>query len=239
MSNTQHRAAGERQPERGPTKRARGLDPEITAQPRPIADQMDLEASAEPGLSVDPDDLGARFLSDAIEQGDFDAGRSAPRDVSLFESAAGDGARIESGNSIWERTVDVSMGTANDATQLRGPALLADEDEDDDDDDDPRVSDATGPLDAQSSIREISLFDREGDEADETVAPEVDSEDGGRHTRKTPRESLGAQVAAARPLERRGLERLSQQARASLAKLLIKTADTMRGWAERLQPRSR
>jgi hypothetical protein len=238
MSNTKHRASGEPQPERGPTKRARGLDPEFTAQPRPIADQMALDASAEPGLPVDPEDLGARFLTDAIEQGDFDPGRSAPRDVSLFESPAGDEPLLEPNfaptNSIWEQTVDVSVRTANDAQQLRGPTLLSEEDEDGEG---PHVSEATQPLHlTQSSIRELSLFDREGDEANETVAPEVDVEEGGRHVPATARELGAPVVAAATRLEHRTFERHSQRARGSLAKLLIKIADAMRGWAERLQP---
>lgn len=49
-----------------PALRARGLEPEFTAQPRPIRDELALEASAEPDLSVDADELGSRFLREAF-----------------------------------------------------------------------------------------------------------------------------------------------------------------------------
>lgn len=72
-------------PEHGQAKRARGLDPEITAQPRPIPDDIDLELDGEAALSIDPEDLGSHFLSEAIEQGDFNARRATERETALFE----------------------------------------------------------------------------------------------------------------------------------------------------------
>lgn len=83
MSNTQKRPAVRHVP----AHRAQGLDEAVTAQPRPVADELALEASAEPELSVDPEDLGSRFLSDAVEQGDFNPDQPWPDDSSLSDDA--------------------------------------------------------------------------------------------------------------------------------------------------------
>lgn len=66
-------------------ERAQGLDPEITAQPRSIPDELALEASSEPELSVDPDDLGSHFLREATAQGDFDPEQGWPGESSSYE----------------------------------------------------------------------------------------------------------------------------------------------------------
>lgn len=140
-------------PERGPVRRAEGLDPEISAQPRLIPDELALEASAEPELSVDPEDLGARFLSDAVEQGDFDPERGWAA-VSLYESPAHDQPLVSSnfvaGNPIWEQTVDLETRTQGAADQLREPPLPPPSDE----------------VENEPGVREVSLLDREDAESE-------------------------------------------------------------------------
>lgn len=174
-------------PQRGPAQRARGLEPEITAQPRPISEELALEASAEPDLSIAPEDLGSRFLSDAIEQGEFDPERAWSGSASLFESPAHDeplsGPNFVAGNSIWEQTVDLETRTRGAADQLREPAPpLPGDDfaaavENELEEDTAQISTEETLRVAQSSIREFSLLDREGEEGDETISPDVDLDD--------------------------------------------------------------
>jgi len=162
---------------RVPPQRAQGLEPEITAQPRPVADELALEASAEPELSVDPDDLGSRFLRDAIEQGDFDPERAWPDESSLIEAPAGDQAlsspNFDADKSVWEQTVDLETSTQGAADLLREPAP-------------PSAADFDGalretlpdPIDVQdnsahildNTVREFSLFDAR-DDSDDARAP--------------------------------------------------------------------
>lgn len=161
-----------------PAQRAQGLEPEITAQPRPIPDELALEASAEPELSVDADELGSRFLRDAIEQGDFDPERAWPEQSSLIETPARDGAlgstNFVAGNPIWEQTVDLETRTQGAADLLREPAP-------------PPAADFDAalretlpdPIDVQdnsahildTTVREFSLFDGR-DEGEEPSAPQ-------------------------------------------------------------------
>jgi hypothetical protein len=195
MSKSDHH---EPRPERVPAQRARGLDPEITAQPRPIPDELALEASAEPELSVDPEDFGARFLSEAIEQGDFDPERAWEGSASLFESPARDQPLGSPNfNPIWEQTIDLQSRTQGAYDQLREPPPPLPGDEFDAEIDDNLNADATQVRSkeslrlGQSSIREFSLLDREGDEGDETIPPDVDLEEQRSHTRSAPLRELG------------------------------------------------
>ena len=177
--------------ERVPASRAQGLDDDVTAQPRPIADEIALEASAEPDLSVDPEDLGARFLSDAVEQGDFDPERAWPADSSLSEGPARDqplgGPNFVAGNSVWEQTVDLANRTQGAADQLReAPAESSDDvNAGLDEGSEERRNDRGGAarIRLAESITEQSLFEREGDEDDETIPPDVDQDEQGSHSR--------------------------------------------------------
>jgi hypothetical protein len=157
-----------------PAQRAQGLDPEFTAQPRSIPDEVALEASAEPELSVDPDELGSRFLRDATEQGDFDPERSWPEESSLMEIPARDrsveSTNFSAGNSIWEQTVDLELRAQGAAEQLREPAPPAAADFD------AAIRETLpDPIDVQdnsahvldNSIREFSLFDASDDDDDQ------------------------------------------------------------------------
>jgi hypothetical protein len=186
----------EPRPTRVPAQRADGLDPELTAQPRSIPDEVALDDSEDPGLPVDPDELGVRFLSEAIEQGDFVPLRATERELSIFESPSDEplvGPNFSEDRDVWEQAVDLTLQSRGDAAALRSPAPVAALD--DAPFDDARDEEDASSLDIpSSSIRELSLFDREGPEGDETIAPEVMSEEGGRHARETPRAELGAQV---------------------------------------------
>jgi hypothetical protein len=83
---------------------ARHSDTELTAQPRAISDTFDTETSTESGLSLDVDDLGAHFLSEATQQG---SGNSARRGVDMELSLSG--ANFEPNNTQWEQIVDLQL----------------------------------------------------------------------------------------------------------------------------------
>lgn len=178
--------------ERVPAARAQGLDDDVTAQPRPIADEIALEASSEPELSVDPEDLGSRFLSDAVEQGDFDPERAWPADSSLTEGPARDqalsGPNFVAGNSVWEQTVDLENRTRGASDQLREASAETSDDFDaglDEMDDDRSERNSRARIRVADSITEQSLFDREAgeDEDDDTIPPDVDLDEQGSHSR--------------------------------------------------------
>lgn len=214
-----------------PAQRAQGLEPEITAQPRPIPDELALEASAEPDLSVDADELGSRFLRDAIEQGDFDPERAWPEESSLIETPARDGAiastNFVAGNPIWEQTVDLETRTQGAADLLREPPPPAAADFDA-----ALRETMPDPIDVQdnsahildTSVREFSLFDG-SDEDEEQSAPrnarpardEEDVQD---------RRSRGA-----RPQATSGPQRLLRAA-------LTRGAHALRSLADKLQQRA-
>jgi hypothetical protein len=174
MSNRSSQSHSTRRPSRGPAKRAEGLDPEITARPRSVSDEIAREdPTVDQGLSVDPEDLGSRYLSEAVEQGDFSSDPPAEAQASLFEPPAGDeplvGPNFETERSIWEQTVDLTLQTGGAARELRGPTFVAGDPLEE------RSREAieeikTAPVDIEpSTTREVSLFDRQGSEGDETI----------------------------------------------------------------------
>lgn len=227
--------------------RAHGLDPEITAQPRPIPDELALEASAEPDLSVDADELGSRFLREAIVQGDFDPERAWPGDASLNEGPARDqplgGTNFVAGNKIWEQTVDLELRTQGAADLLREPAPpSAADDFDEELEEDALDQDA---FVARSGVQEFSLFDRPADDGDTTSPPDIQLDEQGSHTRlgarqSPPRTKSIAQGAAdGRPT----LHERRSKAQQPLLRRLLHTALTLcskllRGFANRLQHHS-
>jgi hypothetical protein len=158
--------------------------PDITAQPRPIMEEMISGKSLDDGLSVDPEDLGSHFLSEATEQGNFQSVHGGQGlEMSLASAppvdAESSGPDVESDTSVWDQTVDLALQNAG--TERTSEVEVTEED-------------ARESRTSVSHIRELSLFDREGAEAGETTEPEALAEDGGRHARQTSYVPLGAQV---------------------------------------------
>ena len=240
MPNATPQRRNDPRPARGPTKRAFGLEPEITAQPRPISDGLGRETASEPGLSIDTDDLGNRFLREATEQGDFDPAPVSELELSLMEDPTEDddsvvSAHLEYVRSVWDQTVDLQLRARGASDQLRESAPPP-EDEFDEALDEPRVDEGGAVHLAQSYIREVSLLDREGSEGDETEVPDIDTEDGGRHARNTPRGELGEQLENSATSDARGAQPESKLGRASRAAVL-KAAGWMHRVSEWLAPR--
>jgi hypothetical protein len=151
-------------------RRASDPEPEITAQPGHV--RRGKRSSHEAGLSVDPEDLGTEFLSEATEQGNFESERETL--LSLGGGPASDAAdaNYDPNASVWDETV--RRGPQSDIREVTDPALQ---------DDDPLESDE-GAHDRptavdvhQTRIIAASLFDEEGDEPGEVRSPKVETDD--------------------------------------------------------------
>jgi hypothetical protein len=208
---------------RAHSERAQGLDPEFTAQPHSLSDDLDLSGD-EAGLSIDPEDLGNHFLSEAVEQGDLGVHDAAELEFTLHAGES-DIADIDLG--MWETMTELAVQNGGTSAELRaatdfGAERLAAERERE------RVPAPSHWLNMHdSSTRETSLLDREGAARDRTLAPRVDSDDSGRHARN-PREALGEQVSGPRAAADGG--KLKTAARASLRS----AAGKLRGIASKL-----
>ncbi|HEX5661269.1 MAG TPA: hypothetical protein VFX59_28965 [Polyangiales bacterium] len=157
---------------------------DITAQPIGAPEELGRRGPThEVGLSVDADELGRNFLSDATEQGNFESQYDDSDELS--EGPRSDdaltGPNFEATNDVWENTVNLTLqGSADDEPLVdeRADGLRFIED-----DDEATSSDDVDLTD--NTVQEASLLDREGDEAGETESPEVRTDD--INTRKKPR----------------------------------------------------
>jgi len=97
----------------GKIKRTTPSGESITARPKTIRAEVTSLPVAEVGLSVDPEELGERFLADATEQGNFESLQSEPPELSIVEGAPTDdalvGPNFDSDHDVWEHTVDLTL----------------------------------------------------------------------------------------------------------------------------------
>jgi hypothetical protein len=196
-------------PVRVPPHAAAGLDDEITAQPRPLSEELGASVGGEAGLSLEPEDMATRWLSEATEQGAATPLPLMASELSLTRGAETDEAltppNFEYENTLWEQTVDLVTETEGAADQLRAPVDVQDES----DPAEPLLeSDRELRLDS-GALHEFSLLDRVNEAGDDTIAPDIDSDETGHHARTTPRGEYGAQVEPTpehdpRPLTERG-----------------------------------
>ena len=165
--------------------------PEITARPRSTAEELATRPVAEPGMSIDPEDLGMQFLRDATEQDNFESqqGGDTP-ELTVPGSAPSDeplsGDAFEPDREIWESTVDLTLESGGSGRALAEASPAGNEqnqglpyaDED---------TDLSG-----ESVHQSSLFDREGEVLGEVTSPEIEAdvnEPDLRPPRRTPRPS--------------------------------------------------
>jgi hypothetical protein len=181
---------------------------EITAQPKSLGEELAVQIGHEQGLSVDPEDLGRTWLSDATEQGNFESARGGENDDLWASSAASSdealpGPNFEVDKDVWENTV--SLVLQNGAGAVSNP-LVEDEDSVSDDGLHAIADRESGDIDlTQSSVQEASLFDHEVDEPGETEGPHTviteDSHTHARHPGVQPAPAWGqGAVAAAKAL---------------------------------------
>ena len=172
-------------------------EPELTAQPKSIPDELSELSVHEQGLSIDPEDLGLAFLSDATDQGNFESLRGGESDeLWASSSASSDGAmpgpNFEVDHDVWENTVNLTM--QNGARATSDPLV-----EDNDDGMHVVEDEESGDVDlTESVIQEGSLLDHETEELGETQAPESRTDDShmhgkmrGGHKSKTTRSNRG------------------------------------------------
>jgi hypothetical protein len=111
------------QPVRVPPHAAAGLDDALTAQPRPLSDERGSSDGAEAGLSVEPEEMATRWLSEATEQGEAIPLPRMASELTLTRGAETDEAlmppNFEYENTLWEQTVDLVTETQGAAAQLR------------------------------------------------------------------------------------------------------------------------
>jgi hypothetical protein len=174
---------------------------EITARPKGIAQELGDAHRHESGLSVDPEDLGRQFLSEAMEQGNFESQRGGGADdLGVTAAASSDnallGPNFEGDRSIWENTISLTLqnGGTDEAQEELAPPSSSDEDEDEDELDGLRTLDNTRLDLTEDVLQEASLLDHETETLGETESPELRTDDGhshakkrGGHARKTPR----------------------------------------------------
>lgn len=156
---------------------------DITAQPIGAPEELGHRVTHEVGLSVDAEDLGRNFLSDATEQGNFES--EYDDGLELAEGAQSDdalsGPNFEERNDVWENTVNLTLQGSEDDEPLvdehvDGLRFIEDDDEETSSDE----------LDlTENALHEASLLDQEGEELGETKEPTLRTEDG--HTHKKPR----------------------------------------------------
>lgn len=223
---------------RVPSERARGLEPEVTAQPHSYVRELGVSSREESGLSIDPEELGNHFLTEAVEQGDLNVRDDVALDLAMLgDPESDDRPSVEF--SVWSRMVELANDGASPSAQLRaaaefgadaleaerseGPAELEAESE--------RQENGTSIRFTDSAIRDRSLLDQEGAAFDETISPEIDAEDGGHHSRLTPREALGGQVRGAAEPAPRGVRARSRQMRTAARSKLSQAAGKVRALA--------
>jgi len=177
---------------------------EITAQPKSLSEEQALQVGHEQGLSVDPEDLGRTWLSDATEQGNFESARGGENDELWVSSAASSdealpGPNFEADKDVWENTVSLMLQNGEGA--VSNP-LVEDEDSASDDGLHAIADRDSGDIDlTQSSVQEASLFDHEVAEPGETEGPHTviteDSHTHARHPAVQPPPARARRAAAA------------------------------------------
>jgi hypothetical protein len=135
----------------------------------------------EEGLSVDADELGERFLSDATEQGNFES--ELEPQLSLSGGSNTDEAMVDDdsdgSSTVWDHTV--RRAPRSDVRELTDVAIVEDRGVDPDSPDDQGSDHAPRTVDVrQARVVGASLFDDEGDELGETRAPDVRADDQAR-----------------------------------------------------------
>jgi hypothetical protein len=156
---------------------------DITAHPIGAPEELGHRVAHEVGLSVDAEDLGRNFLSDATEQGNFES--TYDDSIELSEGPQSDdalvGPNFEERNDIWENTVNLTLQGGEEDEPLvddhvDGLRFMEDDDE----------QTSSDELDlTENVLHEASLLDQEGEELGETKSPSLRTEDSRSH--KKPR----------------------------------------------------
>lgn len=159
-------------------------EPQITAQPKSPSDALLAGPVPEPGLSVEPEELGRHFLSEATEQSNFESSIRDAAEMSISDPPPTDDALVspawEEDRSLWQQTIERGLqsggfegagfgsGMSEAPIEGREQTRAADLEEEDDNED-------TGVV--ASTIREVSLFDHEGTRPGEIEETRVEADE--------------------------------------------------------------
>lgn len=158
--------------------------PRITAQPRPVSEELVSAPIAERGLSIAPEDMGRQFLSEALEQRNFESSSGGDaNEVDITEAALTDdaltGAAWEAGD-VWESTVNLSLQSGG-LEEGRAVDKVAGEIEEEDEKQEEAVRALSGDSHdvdmTKPSIHQASLLDYETDELGGVASPDVDTDE--------------------------------------------------------------
>jgi hypothetical protein len=155
-----------------------GLD-HVTARPRAIADDF-ASGEAEVGLSIEPEEMGEWALRAAAQEDVTITGRGHDP-LSLTDSAPSDealpGPNFNSPDGIWGQSIDATL-QAGGVDGTRGDPQIEDADDDEDELDDDDDDDEAPSIDFRSNrVREASLYDEPAGSDDDTIEPNVRTED--------------------------------------------------------------
>jgi hypothetical protein len=160
------------------------FEPELTAQPQPFAEELGTVANDDCSLSLAPEDLGCHFLAEAMEQSVLGLRDNTELERALLEDAELEGPHSSAEIALWARIVDRATHDGALFEQVRD-AIAADAaapEELSQVEPEERASDDDAVRLITTNIHEASLMDREGEEQDETLTPEIETDDAGRHT---------------------------------------------------------
>jgi hypothetical protein len=164
-------------------KRAKhDAQPEITARPRSLGEELTTRPVSEPGLSVDPEDLGRQFLSDATQQGNFESSEGGDTtELSITAEAPSDdpltGPAFEQEGSVWESSVELSLEEGGSAEAMADASPAGTEQNQ-------GLSPVSQEIDLTGdSVQEASLLDEEAGELGEVESPDVRADTDAQHRR--------------------------------------------------------
>lgn len=173
-----------------PRRKRGGERGEITVWPRAMPDELGSVPPPESGLSVDTEDLGAQFLSNATEQrssdwpADVDTGTYSFDDGSSEADDSLDEAGFEANPRAWEHRITRSLRVGKFSALLSPPPENNDPGE--------LPEHEWDELDlTDENVQEASLLDHEGDELGEVESPQLRTDDTHSHGRPRGGHSAG------------------------------------------------
>jgi hypothetical protein len=163
----------------------RSEEKQVTAQPKPISDDVGTHELREDGLSIEPEEMGQSFLRYATEQTNFETQRGGGAAELTPDSEPASDAALDSPNfspddSVWTNTVNVAMGygDVDEVTRAAQPAVPEGEEDEEAWGADQRAKRGVMEIDlTESVIDEASLLDEESDVLGEVIAKEPNTED--------------------------------------------------------------
>lgn len=157
----------------------------VTAQPKPISNEVATRQPTEEGLSIDPEDMGQSFLRYATEQGNYEGMRGeGAEELSPAGAPASDeaheGTHFSAESTIWKNTVDMVVGSSDvdDVTNEAAPPLPEGDPLDAEVEHAYAPEGGTAEVDlTENAIDEASLLDEEADLLGEVVVKSPRTDD--------------------------------------------------------------